>query len=433
MIKCFREKNKCFYYKYTKGGAILKIGLLGLGTVGSGVFEIINHQRGNYFADSKERAAITKVLVRDKNKKRSIDIPKELFVSDFNEILEDKEIEVVIFVMGGMEEEYNYMIKAMQRGKHIITANKAIVSEYMLELLNTAKDNNVSFLFEASVGGGIPIISSLNQTLRINKINEIKGILNGTTNFILSKMTDEGWTFDETLLKAQELGFAEADPTADVEGFDVSRKLSILSSLAFGAHIKDEDIYKRGIREIRKCDIEAFEDLGYVLKYLAHGKLDNDNFYTTVEPVLLPNKNMMSNVNEEYNIVSLYGNIIGDLQFYGKGAGKDATANAVVGDLLFIINHDFLNNDIILNKKLNNGGVSAFSGRYYLRADTKDHEDFERIVDLIDIYSQNKKIEFDSNKVYVLTENIQADIFNKLVKELKNNGIEVFYARIYDN
>ncbi|MFZ7132689.1 MAG: homoserine dehydrogenase [Eubacteriales bacterium] len=409
----------------------MRIGLLGLGTVGSGVYEIINHQRGNYFIGAKERALITKILVKDINKKRNIDVPTEILVTDYKEIITDKEIEVVIFVMGGMEPEYTYMIEAMNKGKHVITANKAVVSEYMDELVNTAKKNNVSFLFEASVGGGIPIISSLNQTLRINQIDEIKGILNGTTNFILSKMTEEGWDFKDTLTKAQQLGFAEADPTADIEGYDVSRKLSILSSLAFGSHIKDDAIYRRGITGISKVDIDMFKDLGYVLKYLAHAKLIEDEFYATVEPVLLPTKNIMSNVNEEFNIVSLNGNIIGELQFYGKGAGKDATAHAVVGDLLFIINNDFKNNKIILSKELKHSGVTAFKGKYYLRANTRDHEDFIKIVDLVDEYSENKKIVFNSSKVHVITEKISAGLFNELVSKLIDSNIKVFYARMY--
>ncbi|MPW26913.1 homoserine dehydrogenase [Alkalibaculum sp. M08DMB] len=409
----------------------MKIGLLGLGTVGSGVYEIINHQKGHYFATSKEEAIITKVMVRDINKIRNINIPDKLLVTNFEEIVNDDEIQVVICVMGGIELEYSCMIQAMNNGKHVITANKAVVSEYMDILYKTAKQNNVSFLYEASVGGGIPIITSLIQTLRINQIDEIKGILNGTTNFILSKMTDEGWNFADTLKKAQDMGFAEADPTADIDGSDVSRKLSILSSMAFGSHIKDENIYKRGIKEISEADIDMFNDLGYVLKYLAHSKLEGNKYYATVEPVLLTNKNIMSNVNEEFNIVSLNGNIIGELQFYGKGAGKNATANAVVGDLLYIINNDFKKQEITLEQQLENGGNIAFEGKYYLRVDTNDHDQFTKVIDLVDEFSKKKKITFNSSKIYVLTEEIKANIFNKLVDKINAIGVNSFYARIY--
>ncbi len=409
----------------------LKIGLLGLGTVGTGVYEIINHQKGNYFASSKERAIITKVLVNDINKSRSINIPPDLLTNDFNEILNDEDIQVVIAVMGGMEPEYSYMLAAMEKGKHVITANKAVVSEHMDILLKTAQSNNVSFLFEASVGGGVPIINSLNQTLRINEINEIKGILNGTTNFILSKMTYEGWDFDFTLKTAQKLGFAEADPTADVDGFDVSRKLSILSSMAFGAHINDDMIYKRGIRDVTRFDIDMFKNLGYVLKYLAHSKLENDTYYMTVEPILLTTKDLMSNVNEEFNIISINGNIIGELNFYGKGAGKDATANSVVGDLLYIINSEFKKIEIQLDKNLKNGGISGFKGNYYLRADVKDHDEFSLVLDIIDEYSIKKKMEFSGKKLYIITEEMNAETFNELAGKIKSANINNFYARIH--
>lgn len=409
----------------------MKVALLGLGTVGTGVYEIINHQRGNYFASSKHEIIISKVMVRDISKKRKVDVPVEHLTTDFKEILNDEEIKVVICVMGGMEAEYEYMIESMKKGKHVITANKAAVSEYMDVLYKTARENNVSFLYEASVGGGIPIITSLIQILRINQISEIKGILNGTTNFILSKMSDQGWDFEETLKKAQELGFAEADPTADIEGFDVSRKLSILSSMSFGSHIRDEDIKKRGIKEITCADIETIRDMGYVIKYLAHSKLQGNTYYATVEPVLLPTKDIMSNVNEEFNIISINGNIIGELQFYGKGAGKDATANAVVGDLMYIINADFRKQEIILDQKLKNGGIKEFLGKYYLRADSRNHEEFSHIIDIINDFSKNKKIIFNRSKVFVVTDEVRADQFEELVLELKSKNINLFYARIY--
>lgn len=431
MIECFQFKYKCFRNKNKNlGGVVLKIGLLGLGTVGSGVYEIVNQQTGHYFASSKIVATITKVMVKNISKKRDVDVPKEYLVTDFNEILNDDEIKVVICVMGGMEPEYTYMIQAMKKGKHVITANKAVVSEYMDILYQTAQENNVSFLYEASVGGGIPIITSLVQTLRINEINEIKGILNGTTNFILSKMETEGWNFEDILKKAQELGFAEADPTADIEGYDVSRKLSILSSMAYGTHIKDEDIYKRGIKEVSSWDMDMFDELGYVLKYIAHSKKRGNKYWASVEPILLTRKNIMSNVNEEYNIVSLNGNIIGELQFYGKGAGKNATANAVVADLIYILNSDSKNQEIHLDKHLENGRLEAFRGKYYLRVDTNSHGDFTKIIDLVDQYAHKKKIIVNRKKVYVLTEEIRADVFNELVDRIKAEGLAAFYARI---
>lgn len=408
----------------------LKIGLLGLGTVGSGVYEIVNQKRGSYFSTTKKEIMISKILVRNPHKPRNIEVPSKMLVTDFEKILNDKEIEIVICVMGGMEPEYTYILQAMEKGKHVITANKAIVSEHMDVLFETAKKNKVNFLFEASVGGGIPIITTLYQSLKINQITEIKGILNGTTNYILSKMSQEGWDFEDTLKRAQELGFAEADSTADIDGFDISRKLSILSSLTFGCHIKENAIYKRGIREVTKSDIDFIDSMGCVLKYLAHSVLKDDTYYETVEPTILSKNNMISNVNEEFNLISITGNIIGELQFYGKGAGKNATANAVVGDLLYIINNDFNHQEIPLNKFLKNGGISTFTGKYYFRMDVKKQGNFERALDLVTDYSHQNKIEYTNGKLYIITENLNADRANTLAKNLQSKEIDLFYARI---
>ncbi|RBP35561.1 homoserine dehydrogenase [Garciella nitratireducens DSM 15102] len=408
----------------------LKIGLLGLGTVGSGVYEIINQKKGCYFSNTEEDIMISKVLVKDALKSRTLKIPPEILVTDFQEILNDEEIQIIICVMGGMEPEYTYMLQAMEKGKHVITANKAVVSEHMDVLFKTSKKNNVNFLFEASVGGGIPIITTLQQVLKINQITEIKGILNGTTNYILTKMSQEGLEFEDTLKKAQQLGFAEADPSADIDGFDVSRKLSILSSLAFGYHIKENTIYKRGIREVTKLDMDYIDQMGYVLKYLAHAILKDGTYYQTVEPIILSKNHMISNVNEEFNLISITGNIIGELQFYGKGAGKNATANAVVGDLLYIINNHFVPQEILLNHPLQNGNISTFNGRYYFRMDVKKQEEFEKILNLISNYSNQNKIEYSNKKLFIITETLRANDANTLAKKLQSHNIHLFYARI---
>lgn len=409
----------------------MKIALLGMGTVGSGVYEIISQEMGSYLANAKETITIKKVLVRDKSKSRKGFDDASVLTDSFEEILNDDEIATIIFAMGGMEPEYTFIKRSMEKGKHVITANKAVVSEHFDELLNLAEDKGVFFLFEASVGGGIPIITSLKETLRINRIDEIKGILNGTTNFILSKMSSEGKEFADVLRKAQELGFAEADPSADVDGFDVSRKLAILSSMAFGCHIKDEDIYKRGIRDVEKEDMDMFDHLGYVLKYLAHSKRTGDTYSASVEPVLLSSKDIMSNVNEEYNIVSIKGNIIGELQFYGKGAGKNATANAVVGDLLYILNNQKRSDSIDLSQTLKNTGLEAFTGRYYIRVSLENHPDFKEVLDLLDEVSKIKKMMVEKNNIFVITEELNAVVINELVNKLKSSGSKnVFYARI---
>ena len=410
----------------------MKVALLGIGTVGTGVYEIINEKKGNYFANTREPVEIVKVLVRDQNKKRSVEIPEKLLTEDFQTILDDDEIEAVIAVMGGMKPEYDYLLSAMDHKKHVITANKAIVSEYFDVLVQKAKENGVQFLFEASVGGGIPVITSLRETMKINRISEIKGILNGTSNYILSKMSSEGRDFEEILAEAQEMGFAEADPSADIDGHDVSRKLSILSSIAFGSHIRDEEIFKRGIREVDIDDIDMVERLGYVLKYIAHSKLEGDCYGAAVEPALVHSKHIMSNVNEEFNIVSIHGNIIGELQFYGKGAGKDATANAVVGDLLYIIHNKDRQEDLIFDQTLESTGIKAFYGKHYLRVDVQDHSGFEEMIDLIDRYSKHKKMTVEKNRIYVMTEAMNAQTFKELADKIKEKTDSLFYARVIE-
>lgn len=408
----------------------MKIALLGMGTVGSGVYEIINEKKGYYFAKAKDEVSIKKVLVRNKAKYKDVLADESVLTDDFEDILNDDEISTVLFAMGGMEPEFTYMKNSIQRGKHVITANKAVVSEHFEELIELAEKNGVMFLFEASVGGGIPIITSLKETLLINQIDEIKGILNGTTNYILSKMSMEGRAFEDVLRQAQELGFAEADPSADVDGYDVSRKLAILSSIAFGSHIRDEDIYKRGIREVSKEDMEMLDNLGYVLKYLAHSKRFDGSFSASVEPVLLSSKDIMSNVNEEFNIVSIKGNIIGELQFYGKGAGKNATANAVVGDLLYVMNNESKTDRIDLSKTLNNNGLDAFAGKYYIRISLNDNQEFKDVLDLVDEVSKVKKMMVEKNNVFVMTEELNAADVNGLVDRLKEKNASVFYARV---
>jgi homoserine dehydrogenase len=417
----------------------LNIALLGCGTIGSGVYELINLNKGKFagnFTDVESRKSspvITKVLERDASKDLGDSVGK--IVTHPSEILEDDSIGLVIALMGGMEFEYEMIKECLRAGKHVVTANKAVISEYFAELQTLAEENGVVLRYEASVGGGIPIIGSLKEEMKINRVTEIKGILNGTTNFILSKMTEEGADFGETLALAQSIGFAEADPTADVEGYDVSRKLAILSSMAYESIIRDEDVYKRGITEIRAADIEMISSMGYVVKYLGHSMLEEKNVYTTVEPVLFREASIMSNVNSEFNIISITGDIIGELQFYGKGAGKDATANAVVGDVLYILNivgEQNLPKPLRLNRQLNKMGTDVFSGKYYLRANLNDKEMLDQVLTAVETVAARKTVIVNKNQVYVVTSAIAANVFNKMTEKLKETVPELFYARIYD-
>ncbi|MDD3308223.1 MAG: homoserine dehydrogenase, partial [Acetobacterium sp.] len=381
----------------------------------------------------KSSPVITKVLERDASKDLGDTVGK--IVTHPSEILEDDSIGLVIALMGGMDFEYEMIKECLRAGKHVVTANKAVISEYFQELLTLAEENGVVLRYEASVGGGIPIIGSLKEEMKINRVTEIKGILNGTTNFILSKMTEEGADFGDTLALAQSIGFAEADPTADVEGYDVSRKLSILSSMAYESIIRDEDVYKRGITDIRAADIEMIGSMGYVVKYLGHSILQEKNVYTTVEPVLFKEASIMSNVNSEFNIISITGDIIGELQFYGKGAGKDATANAVVGDVLYILNivgEQNLPKPLRLNRQLNKMGTEVFKGKYYLRANLDDKEMLDQVLTAVETVAARKTVIVNANQVYVVTNAIAAHDFNIMAEKLKETVPECFYARIYD-
>nr|WP_320027278.1 homoserine dehydrogenase [uncultured Acetobacterium sp.] len=417
----------------------MNIALLGFGTIGSGVYELINLNKGKFagnFTDLESRKSspvITKVLERDTSKDLGDTVGK--IVTHPSDILEDESIGLVIALMGGMDFEYEMIKECLRAGKHVVTANKAVISEYFQELLTLAEENGVVLRYEASVGGGIPIIGSLKEEMKINRVTEIKGILNGTTNFILSKMTEEGADFGDTLALAQSIGFAEADPTADVEGYDVSRKLSILSSMAYEGIIRDEDVYKRGITDIRAADIEMIGSMGYVVKYLGHSMLEEKNVYTTVEPVLFKEASIMSNVNSEFNIISITGDIIGELQFYGKGAGKDATANAVVGDVLYILNivgEQNLPKPLRLNRKLNKVGTDIFKGKYYLRANLGDKDMLDQVLTAVETVAARKTVIVDDNQVFVVTNAIVANEFNKMAEKLKEAVPEIFYARIYE-
>ena len=415
----------------------MNIGLLGFGTIGTGVYELINVPGKSRFPENmKDPVVMTKILDKDPNKKVDPSDPHAVIVTDPDAIINDPDIGLVVALCGGMDFEYNMIKRALSAGKHVVTANKAVISEYFEELTSLAKENHVILRYEASVGGGIPIICSLKEQLKLNHINEIKGIFNGTTNFILTKMTEEGADFDETLKLAQQIGFAEADPSADIEGNDVSRKLSILSSLAYGGIIRDEDVRKRRLSDVRAVDIDYLKELGYVVKYLGHSKLVDNKVYTTVEPVLFPEVSMMSNVNSEFNLVSIKGDVVGELQFYGKGAGKDATANAVVGDVLSILKcvelDAYPEGESFDNKKLNKCGTEIFKGQYYLRVDIHDDETLKFILNKVSEVSDRSNMVLSRTHIFIMTDEVSAKDFDELAEALAEKELDMFYARIYE-
>lgn len=314
----------------------INIGLLGFGTVGTGVIEVLAENA--HEIDQKVGAPIhvKTVLVRDVTKKRN-------FTGDFNvtdkieDILADKEIDIVIELMGGIHPAREYMLRAMEAGKHVVTANKDVVAQYGKDMFDASEKYNVDFMFEASVGGGIPIITPLKQCLTANKITEVIGIVNGTTNYMLTKMTEEGMDYDTVLAEAQALGYAEANPAADVGGLDAARKAAILASIAFNTRVSLDDVYVEGITKITPADIEYAKELGYVVKLLAIAKDSPEKGVDVrVHPAFLPKSHPLAAVNDVFNAIFVKGNAIGEAMFYGRGAGSLPTASAVIADVIAV-------------------------------------------------------------------------------------------------
>ncbi|MEO0887088.1 MAG: homoserine dehydrogenase [Cyanobacteria bacterium J06648_10] len=321
-----------------KSEAALKVGLLGLGTVGTGVAKILLETKGRHpLLNSLE---ISRVGVRSL-KPREVDLPTGIFTTDLQSIVTDPAIDIIVEVIGGLEPARELILTAINNGKHVVTANKAVISRYGEEIYEAATAAGVYVMIEAAVGGGIPIIAPLKQALSVNRIQAVMGIINGTTNYILTRMQNEGGDFEGILADAQALGYAEADPTADVDGLDAADKISILAALAFGGRVKREDIYCEGIRNVSAADISYAEKLGFAIKLLAIAKLPNDpnttnSIQARVHPTLVPTDHPLASVNDVNNAVLIEGDPIGQVMLYGPGAGEGPTASAVVSDLMAI-------------------------------------------------------------------------------------------------
>ncbi|MCL1914743.1 MAG: homoserine dehydrogenase [Eubacteriaceae bacterium] len=408
---------------------MLQIGLLGIGTVGSGVYEIINGTRG---VPLKENSLlhIKKVLIQEIDRQRGLSVPEEMLTYDFDDICLDPDISLVVCVTGSRDAEYNFIKRSIIAGKHVVTANKEIMAQHLDELLALARENNVKLMFEASVGGGIPIIHSIVNLIKINQITEIQGILNGTTNYILTKMADENRDFGDVLEDAQELGYAEADPSADVDGFDVMRKISILASLCFGCIVGQDDVHQRGVGNITLDDISMASYFGYNIKYIAKAVLTNGQYTCSVTPVLLGKESVIANVNAEYNIIIVKGDIIGDLCFIGRGAGKDATANSIVSDILKIAGGDTSYENLKFTSGATSKGLAGINNQYYIRIKIDNYDQLDKSMDYVSAVVQKNKIIYESGNVYLITELLRSIDMNNLSANLKKTCTDVFYARI---
>ncbi|WP_216831041.1 homoserine dehydrogenase [Alkalihalobacterium elongatum] len=315
----------------------ISIGLLGLGTVGSGVIKIVEGHQEELMHQVGCPVTVGKVLVRSLEKKRNVEIDENKLTENPDEVIDNSNIDVVIEVMGGVKEAKAFIIRSLQNKKHVVTANKDLMALHGAELLQVAQDNGCDLYYEASVAGGIPIIRSLSEGLASDRITKMMGIVNGTTNFILTKMSKQGSSYEEVLKEAQELGFAESDPTSDVEGLDAARKMAILATLGFSMNVKLEDVVVRGITTITQEDLHYCDQLGYTMKLIGLADRNEGRVEVSVQPTLLPSEHPLASVNDEFNAVYVYGEAVGETMFYGPGAGSLPTATAIVSDLVTVM------------------------------------------------------------------------------------------------
>lgn len=344
---------------------MINVAVLGYGTIGAGVVEVLQKN-----VDSIEKKAGERIVVKHILDLRDFpgDPNADKVVHDYNIIKEDQDVQIVVECMGGLEPAYTFVKTALLQGRSVATSNKELVAKYGAELISIAKEKDANFLFEASVGGGIPIIRPLTQCLTADVIEEISGILNGTTNYMLTKMENEGMAFDEVLKDAQEKGYAELHPEADIEGYDACRKIAILTSLAFGKQVDFEDIHTEGITNITAEDIRYAQKMNACIKLLGKSWTADGRLYAMVCPMLIDNNHPLAGVHDVFNAIFVHGNMVDDTMFYGKGAGKLPTASAVAADVVDCVKHMGKNIKIIWDsEKLTLSDFGGFERRFFVR------------------------------------------------------------------
>jgi len=412
----------------------MKVGLIGIGTVGGGTFKILKENAQEIFKKTGKKIEIT--MVADTNLALAKKIVKDeaIITSDAKALIESKNVDVVVELVGGVGISKEFVIEALGNKKHVVTANKALIAIHGEELIRLAKKNNVTFAYEAAVAGGIPIIKALREGLAANKIEWVVGIINGTTNYILTEMKENNLSFDVALKQAQELGFAEADPTFDIEGVDAAHKITILASLAFGIPINFDSVYIEGITKLTQKDIAYAEELGYRIKLLAITKVNNDEVELRVHPTLIPENRLVANVNGPMNAILVKGNMVGPTLYYGAGAGAEATASAVVADIIDIAREATLNiptlgyiDEQILSKKVLN--ITNVRSEFYLRLSMTNKAGL--LAQITKIFANNDvsidamvhKEVSDSHRdpdIFLITSKIEEKIINKIIQELES-------------
>lgn len=404
---------------------MINIGLLGLGTVGTGVVEILERRQKELKGLTGKEIRVKKILVKNINKDRDVDLEKNILTTNFDEIVKDKDINIVVEVTGDLEQSYQYIKKSFEAGKNVVTANKAVVSQHFEELSQLAAEKRLAFLYEASVGGGIPVLKPLKEGIALNENTEVQGILNGTCNYILTRMVNEGKEYKEILRIAQELGYAEADPSADVDGIDTLRKLRILGTLALQGKITEDDILVDGISNIKLFDVENIKKMHSTVKLIGEARAKDNSYTALVQPTIVKNDSYFANVNMAYNSIAFKGDNVGELKFYGAGAGKLPTANAVLSDVIDIVNNTYRKDSPLGNKELKNAN-ETLRNRYYLRISTNNKKVEKELLAITD------KLLSNEDYLAIVTKEVLMKDLLDLLKSLGVGRKEYFLARIMD-
>ena len=407
----------------------MKIGILGLGTVGGGVVNVLSKNHQGISRRCGSDISIEIAAVKDLKQKRICSTDGFKLTENSNDVVNHPDVEVVLELIGGTSIAKDLTEKALKNKKHVITANKALIAKHGNELLKLAKDNSVSILFEASVAGGIPILKSLGQGLTANKIDLVAGIINGTGNFIMTEMKEKGRDFDDVLKEAQALGYAEADPTFDIEGIDAAHKLAILTSIAFGVELNFEEVSTEGISQVDPEDISIADELGYIIKHLGVAKKINGLIDTRVHPTLIPKKRLLANVNGVMNAVLIKGNAVGPTLYYGPGAGDEATASAVIADLVDLVKGTHSNDEFSWKQleRANYIEKDNVESIFYLRILASDKPGV--LADITSILAKHnisvesvvqKQIDPDNNAhIAIITNKILTKEMNKAINEIQ--------------
>jgi len=415
---------------------IINIGLMGLGVIGGGTVKVLMEKPDTLAREAGSKLELKKVLEKDQKKYGALGVDRAIFTSKFEELVQDPEIDIVVELMGGEHPAFEYMKEALTHGKHVVTANKEVMSKHWAELLTAARDNHVVIRYEASVGGGIPLITPFQEDLVANDVSAIYAIVNGTTNYILTRMAKEGLDFSVALKNAQELGYAEANPTNDIEGIDAAYKLAILTTIAFGTEVKPDNVYHEGISRLQARDFRYARELGYAIKLLAIAKRSDNSIEARVHPVFIPEDSLLAKVNGVYNAILVEGDLVGQVIFYGQGAGPRATSSAVVSDIIKIA------------QDINNGKTSSprlpfaperkvmpmakIKTRYYMRMSVTDQPgvlaQISKILGdhAISISSVIQKETDDSTRVaeiVIMTHPAEEQAVQKALKETQRLGV----------